>query len=403
MLKRISYTQAHELIQKRVAPLPAEWAPLSGLAGRVASADASAVVDSPSIDASLKDGWAVCSSDLTEAGGDREVSLRLCGGAFAGSSSLGEISRGQAFRVTTGARLPQGADAVLAGEFGRVDGDRVYCFRDAGPGRNVLLKGTDVAVGQVVVRRGETFHPAKVGLLAASGLDGAWVRTKPRVAVLGTGDEVVAPGRPLEGGKLYASNMVEAAAWLSWVGLDEVLAEVVPDDPDRIRTMLVEASRRADAIVTTGGAWGSERDFLVGLLDELGWDGCFHRVRLGPGKAVAFGLWESKPVFVLPGGPPSFEAAFLLLALPGILALMDRPGLPFPRLPVVLDAPIGGQIDWTQVHHAWVRYEDGVYRARPLKSKSRLSAMADKNALILLPEGEERIEAGRETEAWLLH
>ena len=149
-----------------------------------------------------------------------------------------------------------------------------------------------------------------------------------------------------------------------------------------------------DAIVTSGGAWGSERDLMLGLLDSLGWQGFFHRVRLGPGKAAGFGLLSGKPFFILPGGPPSHEAAFLLLALPGLLAMCGRRGPVFPPLKAVLADEVRGQGNWTQVVHVFLSATEDGWEARPIKNASRLSSMAGKDALLLIPEGAESLPLG---------
>lgn len=398
----ISFQQALKLVLDHVPRLPSEEAPLYGLGGRILAEDAVARVDSPSVNASLKDGYAVHSRDVAAARPESPVTLELKRFQAAGDPPGRELEPGSAVRVTTGAPLPPGADAVLADEFAREEGRAVRCLRDAGPGRNVLPKGTDVRVGQVAARRGEKLDPALIGLLAAAGLDRARVAARPRVRVIATGDEVLAPGRPLEPGKLYASNIVETMAWLDSFGLTECTARVVPDRAEEINAAIQEAGGEADAFLTSGGAWKSERDLMLGLLEGMGWQGIFHRVRLGPGKAAGFGLIESRPFFILPGGPPSHEAAFLLLALPGLLAMSGWQGPVFPRVRARLEETIGGKADWTQVIHARLYEKDGTFTARPLESASRLLSMARKNALILLPEGVSHIEAGEDVRVEVL-
>ena len=225
----ISYREALEQILTTVPRGGTEESPLADLIGRTLAGDVTARVDSPSVDASLKDGFAVHSQDVSSAGSDHPVRLELIGSLAAGESSGRALEPGTAVRVTTGAPLPRGADAVLAGEFAREEGRAIWCTRDAGPGRNILVRGTDVRAGGIIARKGQRLHPALIGLLAAAGLDRVRVVIRPRVAVIGTGDEVVAPGRPLPEGKLYASNIVETVAWLKAFGLTEVTTRVVPD------------------------------------------------------------------------------------------------------------------------------------------------------------------------------
>jgi molybdopterin molybdotransferase len=376
--------------------LPLESMPLLELQGRIAAQDLYAVVDSPSIDASLKDGYAVYSDDVAEADENNPARLALKGFQAAGDPAGELLQIGSTVRVTTGAPMPPGAQAVLAGEYAREESDEVVCWRDAEPGRNVLPRGTDVKAGEIVVRKGETLHPALIGLLAAAGLDKAPVYRRPRVAVIGTGDEIVAPGEALKEGRLYASNLVESVSWLKSFGMS-VQSTVVPDQAGKMEKAIQDLVPQVDAFVTSGGAFGSERDLMLGLLNDLGWEGLFHRVRLGPGKAAGFGLLEGKPFFLLPGGPPSYEATFLLLALPGLMAMSGHLAPVFTEINARLEKDITGQIDWTQsVHARLYKADDQGFAVQPLKSVSRLSSMARKNALILLPEGTTEYKAGRE-------
>lgn len=394
----IGFEEALALIEANISIAPSEEVVLVDLVDRVLAENVRAMVDSPSVNASLKDGYAVHSEDLTWASPENPVFLTLFGLSFAGSSPSDPLPSGMAVRVTTGAELPPGADAVLAGEFAEETGEGIRCIRDAGPGRNVLEKGTDVKAGRIVAARGEILRPAMVGLLAAAGLDRARVTVRPRIALLATGDEVVAPGLPLTSGKLYASNMVETSAWLKSFGFPDPIIRILPDRAEEIGAAISELRSGVDAFISSGGAWGSERDLMLDLLESLGWRGFFHRVRLGPGKAAGFGLLGKKPFFILPGGPPSHEAAFLLLALPGLMAMSGRPGPVFEKRQARLTEALEGQSDWTQCVHVLLTEEAGLLSAEPLKWKSRLSAMARKDGLLLLPEGVEGYRTGETVE-----
>jgi len=155
---------------------------------------------------------------------------------------------------------------------------------------------------------------------------------------------------------------------------------------------------QADALLTSGGAWLSRRDLVLDVLSDLGWHKVFHRVRLGPGKGVGFGLWEGKPVFCLPGGPPSNETAFLLLALPGLLRLAGFPAPGFPVKRARLAEDVQGTPGWTRVIRG--RLEDGPegLSFRPITAPSRLTALARAQGLLILPEDAPAWAAGREVD-----
>ncbi|MBW2092646.1 MAG: molybdopterin molybdotransferase MoeA [Deltaproteobacteria bacterium] len=398
----IGFQEALSLILKNVPQGVSEEVSWLEATGRVLAEDAVAKVDSPLSDVALKDGYAVFSSDVTSARPDREVKLRLLSFKGAGDSPGQALEPGTAIRVTTGAVVPPGAQAVLAQEFTREEQDTVCCLNDAEPGRNILPKGTDVRAGEVVARQGERLSPALVGLLACAGLDHLWVVSRPLVAVIATGDEVVVPGGPLGPGQIYASNMVETVSWLQSFGLPEVSFRVVKDRADEIKAAIEGMSSRVDAFITSGGAWQSERDLVLQVLEDLGWHEIFRHVRLGPGKAVAFGLLQNRPVFILSGGPPSYETAFLELALPGLLAMAGWRGPVFPTLKARLEEAVRGEKGWTQAIHAKVTFKDRHFCVRPYKTASRLSSMARKDGIIIVPEGQAELAAGEEVEVQVI-
>ena len=397
----IGYAQALRLTLESISALPAESLPVWQLTGRIAAEDLCALVDAPSADVSLKDGYAVRSADVARASATSPVRLRLIGAAQAGSRFSGEVAPGTAVRVLSGACVPYGAEAVVSGEFASDDGAWVTVTADAAPGRNILRRGTDVTRGDLVAPAGTRLRPAQVGLLAAAGHGRVPVVRRPKVAIIATGDEVIAPGKALGTGQLYASNLVTLAAWCAHYGF-ETAVSVVPDQAAAIERCLTAALDECDAVITSGGAWTGERDLVVHLLDGLPWQKVYHKVKLGPGKAVAFGLARGKPVFCLPGGPPSNQMAFLQLALPGLLKLA---GYRRPRLPEVaatLAEPVEGQVDWTQFIGGRLERTPTGDLFHPLQLASRLQSMAQAEALLAIPEGTASIPRGARVHVQLL-
>lgn len=393
MKRFISFGEALETVRAMVCRTPPEFVPLVHLTGRVLAADLFSKVHSPSVDASLKDGYAVRSQELVHAGPDNPITLKLAGQITAGKKAHAPLEPGEAFRITTGAGIPIGADAVLSEEFTTIKDRNVICRKIAEKNRNILFKGADIRAGDPVARQGQRVTPALTGLMATAGLDGATVYKRPRVCVIATGDEVVAPGHKLPEGKLYASNVTEICAWLTHFGILFDLA-FAGDTEKEIAAVIKTHLPQADAFITSGGIWGSEKDLMLKVLEHLNWQGAYHRVRMGPGKAVAFGLLEKKPFFCLPGGPPSNEMAFLQIALPGLLNMTAVTHPPFLQIPATLSADVRGNATWTQFIHAMLEKQEGRWQVHPLKQASRLQSMARKNALIMLPEGRECLPAG---------
>jgi molybdopterin molybdotransferase len=392
----IGYREAFDIIGANVWPVGDEQLSLDLCVYRVVTADLVALVSYPSVDVSLKDGFAVKSEDVAYADRRKPMSLKVAGSVFAGVKYEGQVQEGSAVKICSGAPIPDGADAVVSGEFcEEASPGEVFIKADAGPGRNILRAGGEVEAGAAIVRRGERLLPGYLGLAAAAGLSQVKVYRRPRVAIIGVGDEVVAPGEKLHSGQLYASNLVTMEAWLASFGISCVTS-VVTDNEDSIKQEMQKHLHNVNAILTSGGAWGSERDLVIGVLNKLGWQELFHHVRMGPGKGIAFGLWENVPVFCLPGGPASNEMAFLQLALPALLRMGGETRHPLQTVPARLTEDVKSR------HRAWTEFKDavvtldggGCYTVALYKNRSRLQAIASASGLICIPEGKESLRSG---------
>ena len=389
----IAFQHALQLTMENIRPLSAELIPISLAAGRVASENLFARINLPTVDVSLKDGYALRSSDVDSATPQSPITLKVIGDVAAGGRWQGVVEPGTAVRILSGAPIPEGAEAVVSEEFTLREGENLIVMADAHLGRNILHKGRDIHSGQVLVTSGEVLKPAQVGLLAAGGHNRIAVRKLPRVGIIATGDEVIAPGKPLEEGKLYASNLVTLASWCRYYGM-QVDTWVVKDQLGALRSQIKLSIIDHDLLLTSGGAWKGDRDLVVSLLDDLGWDKYFHRVRIGPGKAVGFGLFDGKPVFCLPGGPPSNYMAFLNLALPGLFKLSGRQHTGLSTIPARLGQDVRGQKDWTQFIQGTLKDSAGELIFHPLKLESRLQMMAKVDGFLTIPEGQDHINAG---------
>jgi molybdopterin molybdotransferase len=391
----VGYQEAFHLVSENVRTVGFEELTLGSSVGRIAAEDLIALVSYPSVDVSLKDGFAVKSADVADASMKRPLCLKVVGSVFAGSRFDGEVEGGTAVRVCSGAPIPRGAGAVVSGEFCEELAPGEVCIRaNAGEGRNVLRAGAEVKAGATIVREGGRLLPGYLGLAAAAGISRVRVYRRPKAAVVGVGDEVVAPGGQLSHGQLYASNLVTMVAWLGSFGISCVTS-VVSDNKGAIKREL-EQLTGVDVILTSGGAWGSERDLVIGVLDGLGWHEIFHHVRMGPGKGIAFGLWEGRLVFCLPGGPASNEMAFLQLALPGVLRMGGDTRHPLQTVSARLTENLKSR------HQAWTEFKDAVLSrdgagnntVRLYRHRSRLQAIASADSLVCIPEGTEALSRG---------
>jgi len=369
--------------------LPGEKVRLSAsdCEGHVSAEKLYSRVDSPSTNTSLKDGYALRAAGGKLAPGASPQPLPVTGSIAAGQKERGILKMGTAWRILTGARLPDGADTVVAEEFVTRKGDFLTFDRFTEKGRNILPRGSDVARGELLLDAGRRLTPGRIGLLVAGGHHHVTVFRKPAVALMATGDEVLLPGEPPASGKLYASNLMTLNGWCRHFGFATTLG-VSGDRASQLRERFRKALETNDALVTSGGAWTGDKDLVARVLEDLGWQKVYHRVRLGPGKGVGFGLLNGKPVFILPGGPPSNLVAFLQLALPGLQKLggCRAPGLA--EIPAILEKPVSGRSDWTQVLFGTLKHGGQTLEFQPDgRPASRLKSMADAEALLLIPEG----------------
>ena len=386
--KALSITLEH------IPPLPAENSKVAESTDRIAASDLYALVDAPSIDSSLKDGYAVLSHEVADATPEKPVHLKLVGHMEAGGKTDIEVKTGTTVRVLTGARIPSGADAVLSEEFAKPEGDDVLIMNFAEPGRNIQPRGRDVESCKCILKQGQHITPGITGLIAAAGHSTVPVFKNPTVAILGTGDEIVLPGEPLPEGKLYASNILTINAWCKRYRMKTVM-RVVNDDFDTLTDTLKTISAGADAVITSGGAWTGDRDLVAQVLEGLGWHEYFHRIRIGPGKAVGFGMLDKKPVFILPGGPSSNLMGFLQIALPGLLALSGDAHPSLPRINARLATDLQGrQRDWTDFFFGTLEEEEGSPVFHPIQGSSRLRNIAEAEAIAAIPEEQEYLKKG---------
>ncbi|KAF1085094.1 Molybdopterin molybdenumtransferase [Sporotomaculum syntrophicum] len=394
--------EALRLTLENIQPLAAENIALADSEGRIAASDLHALVDSPAIDTSRKDGFAVISREVAQATAANPVRLRLLGSMAAGGNNDFQVTPGTTVRVLTGARIPTGADSVVSEEFVQLAGSEVLVEKFSGPGRNIRWRGSDVALHEYILQANQQITPGVAGLLAAAGYSTVPVFKNPVVGIIGTGDELVEPGRPLTEGGVYASNIITLAGFCHKYQMQTRLA-IAGDNYKDIYNTLQLMVGKTDAVLTSGGAWTGERDLMAQVLAELGWQEVFHRIRMGPGKAVGFGLLDRKPVFILSGGPSSNLMGYLQIALPGLLALSGHANPGLPRIKARLAVDLKGEPDWTDLFYGILEHAgDGLPVFNPIGKHAPVTDIAKATAIASITEGQEHLKADAVIDVQLL-
>lgn len=309
-----------------VTLLPAESVPLADATGRTLAEPVVAAHDLPGFDNSSMDGFAVRFSDVEGADADHPATLRVIADLPAGTTDDPAIAQGEAARIMTGAAVPADANAIvpfedtaggLADSLGTVEVRRA----PAAPGAFIRRRGGDTRSGDTVLSAGERLGPFALAAAAAAGVDAVNVARRPRVAVVSTGSELVAPGTAPGRGQTPDSNATLLAALVAGADADLELVDRVGDDPAGIGTVL-ERARRADVVVFTGGvSAGAYEPVRLALSDRI----AFEKVSMQPGKPQAFGvLDDGRLVFGLPGNPVSVAVSFEVFVRPTLLALQGR-------------------------------------------------------------------------------
>src|SRR5437867_56839 len=405
-------TEAARLILAHIAPLPATRRPLRETLDRVLAEDVTSPIDLPAWDNSAMDGYAARAADVASADPDHKVTLAVVEAVPAGQFPTKPIGPGQVTRIFTGAPLPAGADTVVRqedtepAERGSIT---VVTGRDAR--KNVRHRGEDIRKGEVVLGAGTLLGPAQLGVLASIAHATPLVHDAPRVAFMGSGDEIVDVDRAddiLSGTKVASSNSYTLDALIRRNGGIPVDLGLARDTKESLREHLAGAGGgRSVLLVTTAGVSVGEHDFVREVLTELGGEIKLWRIAMRPGAPVGFGLLSGKPWIGLPGNPVSAMVTFELFVRPAIRCLLGHT-LPFRRtVPVCVGEPITLGPKLRHFLRAVVKPAGsggGALTARLTgpQGSGILTSMARANALLIVPEDRASVAAGETLSALLL-
>jgi molybdopterin molybdotransferase len=382
------------ILARITAPTPPETLPVVRALGRVLAADVAAPFDVPPADNSAVDGYAVRATDLSP---DRHARLSVLGDLPAGSAWPGTVGPGAALRIMTGAPMPAGADTVVPQELAVPDDAAGAVVRLAAvpPGANVRARGEDVRAGALVLAAGAVLRPQDLGLLASLGLAEVAVRTRPRVALLSTGDEVVEPGRARRPGQIYDANRFSLAGLVEAAGATPLDFGIVPDVREVLRRRLEEAAGAAEIVLTSGGVSVGVYDLVKAVLGEIGGID-FWQVAMQPGRPLAVGQIGTTHFFGLPGNPVASMLCFLLFVRPALWKLAGRRELEPPRFTAAAAEPMRKKAGRREFKRGILRFGEHGWEVTTTgpQGSGILSSMVRANCLVILEESREDVKPG---------
>ncbi len=365
---------------------------------RVLAHSVTAPVSLPPFASSAMDGYAYHSARC-----DLALPLQLVGTTLAGHPFSGAVAAQQCVRITTGALVPDDTDTVVIQEEVTLDGDRLTVVQAPKPGDNIRAIGHDVGSGQTLIEAGVRLNAFMLSWLAACGIDQVQVRRKPRVAIFSSGDELIKPGSPLGPGQIYDSNRLLLRALVRVLPVTVLDGGRLADDPQAIRSALLDASH-ADLIITSGGVSVGDADHLTNIIRR---DGVlnFWQLNVKPGKPLAFGRLGGAWYLGLPGNPVSTAVTFLLLAKPAILALAGAQAETALTTTATLSKDIQHKPGREEFQRGYLSSSAEITTVTPTgdQSSNRLASFREANCLIRLPKDWENAESGKIVEVLPFH
>lgn len=400
----ISVEEALERILSEIKPLEITHVPLPEALGLVLAQDIVAQEDIPPFANSAMDGFALLSKDSSPRNG-QPPHLRVTGEVAAGYVADHAVEEGTAMRIMTGAPVPPGADSVIQVELTRSTGpgsDWVEILEEVAPGNNIRPAGEDMHRGQTILLQGTEIGPWEIGVLATLGWATVPVIRRPRVAIFGTGDEVIDVNESLRPGKIRNSNsyLLEAAA--TRAGAEAHRLGVARDTVESLRQMFTNAMQY-DLIITSGGVSVGDFDLVKNIMAEQG-EINFWRINMRPGKPVAFGHIGTVPLLGLPGNPVSTAVTFELFGRPLIRKLLGHTRLLRPQIDVVVEDGVSDRAMRRHYVRAHVERRNGSFVAHTTGNQGShiTTSLLNANALIIVPEGGAEVYPGDTAKAIML-
>ena len=399
----ISVDEALKTILEGIRPLGCEYVPITSALGSVVGEDIVSGRMIPPLANSSMDGYAVIASDTDFASKEKPVILDVLEDVPAGRVATQPVRKGTAIRIMTGAPLPEGANAVIRVEDTEAEGSRVRIFVSVVPGLDIRDAGEDVKTNELVIPKGTVLRAAEIGMLAALGRAYVAVHQRPVVAVVSTGDELVEVDEVPGPGKIVNSNSYSLAAMVLEAGAIPLQLGIARDNREDLLEKF-RAAARADVVVSSGGVSVGDFDLVKDIMAEIGSRIQFWRVAMRPGRPLAFGRLEGKPLFGLPGNPVSSMVSFEQFIRPSILKMRGYRNIFRRAVRAEMTEGFSKKKGLKYFLRARVEYRDGKFYAATTGEQGSgiLKSMVLANGLIVLPETIAAVKAGDKVVVQLL-
>ncbi|MCS7191393.1 MAG: molybdopterin molybdotransferase MoeA [Armatimonadetes bacterium] len=375
---------------------------LTQAVNRVLAETVTAPFDVPPFHRAAMDGYAMRASDISEASSSNPVSLKLVGSVYAGELPISAVTKGTCVKVATGAPVPEGADCVVPFEDTEQDGETVRVLKALPALSNITEKGADIRQGSIVLNEGTFLTPAKIGVLAALGLDKVEVYDKPKIAILPTGNEIAKPGTSLQVGQIYDINTYTIASLAKQHGCEPLPREIVSDEPEALLRALEEATSIADCVVFSAGSAVGERDLLPKILSERG-KVFFHGLAVRPGRPTLTAILDGKIVVNLPGFPTSCLMMAMVLLVPVWRKMARLPQWQPNTVTATLTNDVHSPEGLRQFLTVRLRRQDeGFVAESAYKESGTITSLSEADGFIVIPEEVTYLPAGTKVTAILI-
>ncbi len=354
-------------------------------------------IDIPPFDRSAMDGYAIKAEDSFRASPKNPKKIKLTGTIEIGEALNLRIKKGETIRISTGAPMPEGSDAVVKIEDTEIENNIVSLYTSLVPGKNISKRGEDLEKSTLALSKGTELKAEHIALLTSLGSNKVKVRTKPKISIFSSGDELLEPGIPLESGKIYNSNTPMISALVNLYGGIVIRSESVKDDKDAIKNRLHEAAEDSQMIIFTGGTSVGTKDYLPEIINESG-SVLVHGIAMRPGSPVLIGFLNKTLVFCLPGTPVAAYVSFLKISGPAMRKILGCSVLD-PRIEVMAiiekDVPVTG-LGFLHYLRVKVEKHENEFIAIPVKLKGSgvISSLTASDGIVEIPPDQEGLKKG---------